>query len=69
MNCVKLEENCRYRMTCDKSQCTTSICQKTQDDISEGINLLIALQQPVDVLGNIDTDIPSNISQPKKKRK
>ncbi len=61
MNCVKPQITCQYRLACNPTECSTTICQKTLDNIEEGINVLIALQQPVsaDVL-------PDNIT-PKKK--
>ncbi len=67
MNCIKLHESdCKYRMPCDKGQCIANLCQKTLDDIVEGINILIALQQPPDVLPD---NVSNNIISAKKARR
>lgn len=66
MNCVKPESKCKYKLPCNPGECSTNICQKTLDDIVDGINILIALQQPPDTL---PANVPDNIIPAKKSRK
>lgn len=66
MNCVKPETKCKYQLPCNPGECSTNVCQKTLDNIEEGINVLIALQQPAN---NSVNSLPDNIIPAKKAKK